>query len=153
MLWLVSKVINAHDEFKYGWDSEGNLIKWDYISPSYTEFHKEDENFTKLVTEYSDVLPEFYTRFMTDREKNKDRRAISEKQPPNFYDVSCLSWVKYKHFDLHVFDEGKFLAPVVTWGKYEVENVEIMMPLTMNIHHAVADAVFICPDFLLMYRR
>lgn len=71
MLWLVSKVINAHDECKYGWDSEGNLIKWDYISPSYTEFHKEDENFTKMVTEYSDVLLEFYTRFMTDREKTK----------------------------------------------------------------------------------
>ena len=34
MLWVVSRVINAHDEFKYSWDEEGHLIKWDSVSPS-----------------------------------------------------------------------------------------------------------------------
>ena len=28
MIWSVSKVVNAHDEFKYSWDKERNLIKW-----------------------------------------------------------------------------------------------------------------------------
>ena len=62
-----------------------------------------------------------------------------ENQPPNFFDVSCLPWVRYNHFDMHIFDEGKFLAPVITWGKYEETNGKYIMPLTMNIHHAVAD--------------
>lgn len=139
MLWIVSKVINRHDEFKYGWAGNGTLIKWDYVSPSYADFHAEDENFIKMVTEYSDDLIEFYGRVMSDREKHKDDRAVLNNQPLNFFDVTCLPWVKYKHFDLHVFDEGKFLAPVVTWGKYEEENGKLIMPLTMNIHHAVAD--------------
>ena len=139
MLWCVSKIVNAHDEFKYSWDMDGNLIKWDFISPSYADFHKEDGNFTKLVTEFSDDLNEFHDRFLKDREKYKDVRAIAENQPPNFFDVSCLPWVRYKHFDVHVFDEGKFLAPVITWGKYEAENGKLVMPLTMNIHHAVVD--------------
>ena len=30
-------------------------------------------------------------------------------------------------------------APVVTWGRMEAEGEKRMMPLTMNIHHAVAD--------------
>ena len=34
MIWEVSKVVNAHDEFKYGRDAGGNLIKWDVVSPS-----------------------------------------------------------------------------------------------------------------------
>ena len=139
MIWAVSKVVNAHDEFKYGWDADGNLIKWDVVSPSYAHFHKEDENFTKTVTEFSDDLLEFHTRFLSDREKYKDVRAIVENQPPNFFDVTCLPWVRYRHFDVHVFDEGKFLAPVITWGKYEPEHGKLVMPLTMNIHHAVAD--------------
>lgn len=139
MIWAVSKVVNAHDEFKYGWDADGNLIKWDVVSPSYAHFHKEDENFTKTVTEFSDDLLEFHTRFLSDREKYKDVRAIAENQPPNFFDVTCLPWVRYKHFDVHVFDEGKFLAPVITWGKYEPEHGKLVMPLTMNIHHAVVD--------------
>lgn len=139
MLWVVSKVVNSHDEFKYSWDIDGNLIKWDFISPSYADFHKADENFTKMVTQFSDDLFEFHTRFLSDREKYRDIRAIAENQPPNFFDVSCLPWVRYKHFDVHVFDEGKFLAPVITWGKYETEHEKLIMPLTMNIHHAVAD--------------
>lgn len=139
MLWVVSKAINAHDEFKYSWDMDGNLIQWDYVSPSYTDFHEEDENFSKMVTEYSDNLFVFCSRVKADRERYKNDRAILENQPMNFFDVSCLPWVKYKHFDVHVFDEGKFLAPVVTWGKYAQENGRLIMPLTMNIHHAVAD--------------
>ena len=139
MLWAVSKAINSHDEFKYGWGKDGGLIRWDYVSPSHTDFHSEDENFTKMVTEYSDDLFEFCDRVKTDRERHQNDRAVLDDQPLNFFDVSCLPWVKYKHFDVHVFDEGKFLAPVVTWGKYERENGRLMMPLTMNIHHAVAD--------------
>lgn len=139
MLWIVSKVIDAHDEFKYGWDDDGNLIRWDYVSPSYADFHKDDENFTKMVTEYSDDIFLFCNRVAADRERNDSVRGILPDQPQNFFDVSCLPWVKYKHFDLHVLDEGKFLAPVVTWGKYEQEGDKLMMPLTMNIYHAVAD--------------
>lgn len=139
MIWIVSKAVNAHDEFKYGWDDNGDLIKWEYISPSYADFHKEDESFTKLVTTFSDDLFEFHSRFMKDKETYKDHRAFVENQPMNFFDVSCLPWVKYKHFDVHVFDEGKFLAPVITWGKYEMDHGKYIMPLTMNIHHAVAD--------------
>lgn len=91
MMWVVSKIINIHDEFKYSWDSEGNLIQWEYISPSYVDFHKEDETFIKLVTEYNSDLFEFHTRFISDREKYKNICAIAENQPLNFYDVSCLS--------------------------------------------------------------
>lgn len=139
MIWVVSKVINSHDEFKYSWDTDGNLIRWDSISPSYTVFNRDDEFFSKFVTEYTDDIFEFYQRTVDDQRKYQEERAIIGNQPQNFFDVSCLPWVKYKHFDVHVFDEGKFLAPVLTWGKYEAQNGNALMPLTMNIHHAVAD--------------
>ena len=139
MIWVVSKVINSHDEFKYSWDTDGNLIRWDSISPSYTIFNRDDECFSKFVTEYTDDIFEFYQRTVDDQRKYQEERAIIGNQPQNFFDVSCLPWGKYKHFDVQVFDEGKFLAPVLTWGKYEAQNGNALMPLTMNIHHAVAD--------------
>ena len=89
MVWVVSKIINAHDEFKYSWDADGHLIKWDFVSPSYTDFHKEDENFTKMVTEYSDDLLVFCNRMAADRERYKNDRAVLEDQPKNFFDVSA----------------------------------------------------------------
>lgn len=139
MIWVASKVINSHIEFKYGWSDNGELINWDSISPSYAVLNQEDERFTKFITEYTDNIFDFCRQSEADRIKYKNERAIVKNQPKNFFDVSCLPWVRYKHFDVHVFDEGKFLAPVVTWGKYEQENDKALMPLTMNIHHAVAD--------------
>lgn len=140
MIWVVSKVVNSRDEFKYGWDAGGNLVRWESISPSYADFHREDESFTKLVTAYSDDLFDFHGRYLRDAEANRALRGIAPDQPPNFFDVSCLPWVSYRHVDMHVFDEGRFLAPVVTWGRYSPEGRGgLSMPLTMNIHHAVAD--------------
>lgn len=147
MIWAVSSVINAHDEFRFGWDCDGNLIKWNFVSPSYAVFNEKDESFTKFVTEYCGNLREFYDKSMADREKHKERRSVLAEQSPNFFDVSCLPWVNYRHVDFHVFDEGKFLAPVVTWGKYEPDGEKVRMPLSMNIHHAVADGYHVSRFF------
>ena len=148
-MWIISKAINAHDEFKYGWNKNGNLIRWDFVSPYYADFHKEDNRFVKLVAEYSDDLFDFHSRFLAGREKNKNLRGFDLSDiPPNVFDVSCLPWLKYKNFDIHVFDDGKYLAPVVTWGKFETENNNCIMPLSMNIHHAVADGFHLCRFFI-----
>lgn len=148
MIWAVSKTVNARGEFKYGWNERGELIKWDFVSPSYAEFHKDDEKCMKTVTEYSDGLFDFHERFLKDREKYKNSRGFVANQPPNFFDVSCLPWLRYRSFDMHVFDDGKFLAPVVTWGKYERDGGRYLMPLTMNIHHAVADGFHLARFFI-----
>ena len=31
MIWIVSKVVNTHDEFKYSWNDTGDLIKWNFF--------------------------------------------------------------------------------------------------------------------------
>ena len=33
MIWAVSNVLNAHAEFRYGWDDQGRLVLWDRIEP------------------------------------------------------------------------------------------------------------------------
>lgn len=139
MIWVVSKRMNARDEFKYSLTPQGELLKWDSVSPSYTDFNTETEKFVKFVTEYCDDLFAFHDRVMADRAKHKDEVGFVPDQPANFFDISCLPWTRYKSFDLHVYGDGLSLFPVVIWGKYQEENGKIIMPVTMNIHHAVCD--------------
>ena len=50
---------------------------------------------------------------------------------------------------MHIFDSGTYLAPVITWGKYEKDNSgRILMPLSLNIHHAVADGFHLSRFFI-----
>ena len=149
MIWVVSAAVNSREEFRMGYDPWGNPGIWDFVSPYYAHFHEEDEKFVKLVTEYHPDFQAFYNRFLEDEQRYRNLREFELKEiPPNTFDVSCLPWVHYKNFDMHIFDSGTYLAPVITWGKYtEDSNKRIQMPITLNIHHAVADGFHLCRFF------
>ncbi len=138
MMWLVGRRMNAHDEFRYRYTEEGELRLFDYVSPSYTDFHKETGKFVKFVTEYSDDLRTFHDRVMADREAHKDDEGFLP-QPENFFDISCLPWIHYNSLTLHV-DEGRpTLYPVIIWGKHERRGLRRLLPVTLNMNHAVCD--------------
>ena len=139
MMWAVGQILNARDEFRYSLDENGELIKWDMISPSYTDFNPETEHFVKFVTEYSNDLYDFCARVEIDKETHKMGCGFIPNQPKNVYDISCMPWVSYEALTLHVDAGGPCLFPVVLWGKYFEEGEKTLMPVTMNINHAVCD--------------
>ena len=102
-----------------------------------------------FVAEYNENLEVFHSNFVDIIDKHKDCRAFDFKNvPPNVFNVSCLPWINYKSFDIHVFDEGKYLAPVITWGKYVEKNGRITLPFSFNIHHAAADGYHLSRFFI-----
>ena len=148
MIWIVSALMNSSDRFKYHLCENGDLIKWDYVSPSYTDFNKENKKFNKFVTEYSPDFKTFYDRAVGDMERHKDEYGFIPDQPKNTFDITCLPWISYKSFDLHIYGDGKSLFPIVLWGKYREENNRILLPVTAMLHHAIADGYDICRLFL-----
>ena len=89
-IWMVSNIVNSHDEFKYGEDNEDCFIKWKEIFPSYVNFHKEGLLF-QICNAIVQRFFEFYCRAMDDREKPRNIRGIVENKPPNFlmFPVCC----------------------------------------------------------------
>ena len=147
MMWIVSKIINSREEFRLSRNEDGELIRWDRVSPSYTDFNPETEEFVKFVTENTEDLYEFHDRVVKDCEKHKNQCGFLPNQPKNIFDISCLPWVKYNSLTLHVGGGYDCLFPVVIWGKFEEENGRKIMPVTMNINHAVADGFHLCRFF------
>ncbi len=144
MLWAVSRIVNAHEEFRVGRNAAGEYGIYDFVSPYYAQFYRRDEKFAKLVTEYSPDEAVFCKRFAEDAVRYRDLRGFDFAAPPNVFDVSCLPWAHYRAFDVHVFDEGDYLAPVITWCKFEERGGKMLLPFTFNIHHAVADGFHAC---------
>ena len=147
MMWAVGNVLNARDEFRYSLNEQGELIQYDTISPSFTDFNPETEHFVKFVTEFSYDLRDFCARYEADREKYRDGWGFIDNQPPNVYDISCIPWVTYDSLTLHVESEGPCLFPVVLWCKYKQEGDRTVLPVTMNVNHAVCDGFHICRFF------
>lgn len=149
MMWVVSTAVNRRQELRMGFDRDGNPGIWDTVSPYYAHFYQQDERFVKLVAEYSPNFDEFYRNFLHGQEQLQSLRGFELTDlPPNLFDLSCLPWIHYRSFDLHVFDEGRYLAPVIMWGRYTKDSSgQITLPLSLNIHHAAADGFHLCRFF------
>ncbi len=137
MIWSVSKIVNSHDEYKYG-KKDGKLVLWDSVSPSYTDFNNETKKFNKFVSEFSPKFDVFYKTCQSDREKYSGVSGFVPNAPENVFDITCIPWVNYKAFTMHIETEPRFF-PVVSWGKYVEDNGRYKMPVTIDYNHAVGD--------------
>lgn len=148
MLWLLTSTVNDFEEFRTHLSSNGVGI-FDKMNPSYTIFNKANKNFSIIWTEFSDNYDEFLQRYLKDNEEFSKSICFAPKphKPSNCFDISALPWIKFTSLNINVYDSGKYLLPVFTIGRKFEENDRTLIPLAVQVHHAVCDgyhvAVFV----------
>lgn len=50
-----------------------------------------------------------------------------------------IPWFTFTSFNINVFDDGKYLLPIFTMGKIFDVDGKRMIPLAIQVHHAVCD--------------
>lgn len=137
--WIITKAINEIDEFKMGYDESGKLGYYDKINPCYSVLNSETKVMSDLCTKYNKKFIEFYYDMVKSLDSYKNDKSYKTNFYRNFFIVSCIPWMSYSSFNVN--NEGKqpFLFPMVTWGKYFEQDNKILIPVTIQIHHAVAD--------------
>lgn len=145
IIHLLATVVNRHEEFRTAIDQAGNLGIFDLVSPSYTLFQKESETFTNVWTEYHPVFSTFYSDCLADIEKYGDiREFIAKPHPPlNLFYISSIPWVAFTGFNLYLPRATDFLLPIFTTGKYFQQNGQTLLPISIQVHHAVCDGFHI----------
>lgn len=139
-IYVITQAVNSISNFKMSLNDKGILGYWDQISPSYTIFHEDDKTFSAIYTEYNLNFEEFYKNCIKDISYYSNKKGLFPKgEITNSFPVSCLPWVSFTNFNINVFDQGKFLSPIITWGKYFEQNQKVLLPIALQIHHAVAD--------------
>ncbi|WP_433752591.1 type A chloramphenicol O-acetyltransferase [Paenibacillus amylolyticus] len=141
LIYMISSVVNAHREFRTSFDAEGRLGYWDEMSPSYTIFHEDDKRFSTIWTTFHEDFETFHNRYLEDMKNYKDHKLFVAKphEPPNTFPVSSIPWVNFTGFNLNIYNEGTYLLPIFTMGKYVQQNDKVYLPLSIQLHHAVCD--------------
>ena len=146
MLFALARAVNRQEEFRMSLDSAGRLGVFDEMWPSYTVFHPETETFSNLWTAY---VPD-YERFCRAYERDiADYGAIlrmnaKPHQPPHTFPVSMVPWESFDSFQLHLPNGGSYLTPIFTMGRIRLEGGRQMLPLAVQVHHAVCDGYHVC---------
>ncbi|KEQ23273.1 type A chloramphenicol O-acetyltransferase [Paenibacillus tyrfis] len=140
-LYMVTKTVNEHREFRVCFNNEGELGYWEKLLPSFTFFHKDDKTFSTMWTDFSTDFDVFYQNYLDDMNRYGEVKGLSAKgnEPPNTVNVSCIPWVSFTGFNLNIYTDGRSLLPITTCGKYFEQAGEILLPVSLQVHHAVCD--------------
>lgn len=146
MLYCLSKAVNRHREFKMTWDQEKGLGWYDTVHPSYTIFHKDTETFSCTWTPYQEEYASFRKAYEEDQAKygGIHRFLSCTDTPPNTFSVSMIPWESFDGFNLNLQNGYDYLPPIFTMGRYQEENGKILLPLSIQVHHAVCDGFHVC---------
>lgn len=141
MIYLLSKVVNCHDEFRMAIDSKGQIGVFDLLFPSYTLFQKDTETFTNVWTEYTDSFSVFYERYLLDVNNYGTIKNFEAKSnaPANVFNISSIPWVSFTGFNLNLPKATTYLLPIFTMGKYFEQNGKLLLPFAIQVHHAACD--------------
>ena len=144
IIWLLTKTVNAMPEFRTAITAEGVGI-YDQMHPAYTIFNHENKNFSGIWTEFHPDYKTFLRAYEEDTKKYAtfSQYAPKPNRPENSFDISMIPWVTFTSFNINVYDEGKYLLPIFTLGKYFDDHEKRLIPLSIQVHHAVCDGYHI----------
>lgn len=140
MLWLLTDTVNEMREFRTSLAPEGVGI-FENMHPSYTIFNQEKKLFSVIWTEFDKDYTVFLSRYERDCEIYSAASEFAPKQhkPMNTFDVSMIPWTTFSSFHLNIAGGGQHLLPIFTMGRFFTEENKTMLPIAVQVHHAVCD--------------
>ncbi len=146
MLYFIAKLVNDHREFRMSFDADGQLGYFDKMLPCYTVFHKDTETFSNVWTEYNDDYALFCQAYEDDMNTFGvvHKMMAKPKVPENSFPVSMIPWTTFEGFNLNLQKGYDYLLPIFTIGKFYEENGKYLLPLAIQVHHAVCDGFHVC---------
>lgn len=141
MLYAISTIVNRYEEFRTALDEDGRVGMFDEMMPCYTVFNKETEMFSNIWTEYRKDYSEFKRLYTEDMENYGNFTSMDAKPgtPINTFPVSMIPWISFEGFNLNLQKGYDYLLPIFTMGKYCIEDGKYIMPISVQVHHAVCD--------------
>lgn len=146
MLYLLTRAVNRFPEFRMDFDSEGKLGVYGEMHPCYTIFHRDSETFTNLWTEHTEDYQVFCRAYERDLEQFSGNKSMMAKPgvPANTFPVSMIPWESFDGFNLNLEKGYSYLLLILTMGRYAENNGRYLLPLSIQVNHAVCDGFHVC---------
>ncbi|MGL5663016.1 MAG: CatA-like O-acetyltransferase, partial [Cetobacterium sp.] len=102
--------------------------------------------FTNLWSNSIKSYSEFYESYIFDTTKYGDSIKMVGKEniPENSFPVSMIPWNIFDGFNLNLKNGYDYYFPIFTFGKFYLENNKYLIPLAIQVHHAVCDGFHLC---------
>lgn len=146
MLYGISTIVNRHREFRMACTESGQVGYYDLMHPCYTIFHQDTQTFSNLWTTYTPDYQSFLSAYRADQQQYGHQHGMEAKPhtPDNTFPVSMVPWASFDGFNLNLQKGYDYLLPIFTMGRFYEDNGKILLPLAIQVHHAVCDGFHLC---------
>ncbi len=138
VLWLISSAANRVPQIRCR-IRDNRVVEHSSTHPSFAVM-TDNQSLAFCAVEYTTDLH----RFFRETEKGIERIKLS----PNMEDepgrddlifVSCIPWINFTSIS-HPLKQGTTDSiPRISWGKFMRENNRVTMPVSLQLHHGLAD--------------
>ncbi len=145
MIHAVTKAANETENFKYR-IRDGKVVLHDSLHPSFTQM---DENVStelfKMVTvDFTENIREFV---MAAERENAAQKLYFNPQKligrDDLLYITCIPWVSFTHVSHTISLNRDDAVPRISWGKYFHDGDRILLPFSVQVHHALADGLHV----------
>ena len=140
IMYLVARVANGIPEFRRR-VRDGDPIEHEVIHPGVTILSK-DDLFTFCTVEYQPDFIEFTRIAEEEISRAKAQPSLKEKYPDDrMFFMTSIPWVSFTSFMHPLKLNPVDSVPRFAWGKYRDDGQKIVMPLSVQGHHALLDGL------------
>lgn len=146
LIFALTKTVNEFEEFRINKNSSGVLGVYTNLYPCYTYLKEGNDLFTNLWSNSIKSYSEFYESYIFDTTKYGDSIKMVGKEniPENSFPISMIPWNSFDGFNLNLKNGYDYYLPIFTFGKFILEDKKYLIPLAIQVHHAVCDGFHLC---------
>lgn len=152
-LFVVTQALNRVPELRRRILEDGSIVEYDYCSPSYTASRADHTFAFCLVNGDIKSRTEFVAQSIQHQEEViKENVLADEGDSREHFFVSNIPWISYTHVTIPSGPPGE-CNPRIEMGRYYTFNNQKLLPFTVYVHHALADAWHISRFFDYLYEE
>jgi len=151
VLYGASLAANNIEEFRLRIRGD-RVVLHEKVHPSYTVL-QDDNTFCFCETSYTEDIKMFFRRTKEAIQRVKENPNLKDEPGRDDYlFISSLPWVRFTSVSHPIHMNPVDCIPRITWGKFSEDQQRIVMPLSVQVHHGLADGFHVARFFELFQR-
>jgi chloramphenicol O-acetyltransferase type A len=154
IVYLIARTANRIQEFRYRIRGQ-SVVEHDLVHPASTVM-TDDDLFTFCFFEYRDDFPAFVDGYCAATAHAQAHPSLDDPEDrDDLLFMTAIPWVSFTSFSHPVLSIPADSIPRFAWGRFYECNRSVMMPLSVQGHHALMDGLHVgkyfehYQDFLL----
>lgn len=149
VLYGVSRIANEIEEFRQRIRG-AEIVQHRLVHPSYTVL-TDDNAFCFCETKYCEDITIFSDRTNRAILRAKENPSLEDEQGRDDYlFISSLPWVHFTSVSHPLHMSPVDSIPRITWGRFTEVHRRVIMPLSVQVHHGLADGYHVGRFFELL---